>query len=131
MSNAGGFGLIFLLLITSISVILYLRKNDNSYSVFITTIAPAVATVGFGTMFFVVLANFNKLIGDEGLWYLVFIIPGIILACGVAGYIRGEFLRYRRPHIYRNIGSGHAPTLDRGEDLGDADGIDEKVSSRA
>lgn len=110
MSNAGGFGLVFLLLTTSISVFFYFRKREGLYPAFVTKIAPAIAIVGFGIMFALILANFENLIGDADLWYLVFIIPSIILLCGVAGFIRGEILKRSKPHIYANIGSGHRPS---------------------
>ncbi|QPK78772.1 APC family permease [Corynebacterium lizhenjunii] len=111
MSNAGGFGLVFLLLVTSISVVLYFRKTLNAYSCFVTVVAPALAIAGFGTMFVLILTNFSNLIGDAQLWYLVFIIPSIILSCGVAGYARGEYLKRHRPEVYCNIGSGRPPVI--------------------
>ncbi len=110
MSNAGGFGLVFLLLITSVSVYFYFRKHTGLYPVFVTKIAPTIAIIGFGTMFVLILANFENLIGDAELWYLVFVIPTIILLCGVAGFVRGELLKRSHPQIYSNIGSGHSPT---------------------
>ena len=60
-------------------------------------------------MFVLILSNFENLIGDADLWYLVFIIPGIILLCGVAGFLRGEQLKRSQPDIYANVGSGHPP----------------------
>ena len=110
MSNAGGFGLVFLLLATSISVFSYFKKHTGIYPVFVTKLAPIVAIIGFGTMFVLILANFENLIGDAELWYLVFVIPTIILLCGVAGFVRGELLKRSHPQIYSNIGSGHSPT---------------------
>ena len=110
MSNAGGFGLVFLLLTTSVSVYFYFRKHEGLYPVFVTKVAPSVAIIGFGTMFVLILANFENLIGDAELWYLVFVIPTMILLCGVAGFLRGELLKRSRPHIYNNIGSGHPPS---------------------
>lgn len=109
MSNAGGFGLVFLLLTTSVSVYFYFRKHKGLYPVFVTKVAPTIAIIGFGTMFVLILANFENLIGDAELWYLVFVIPTIILLCGVAGFVRGELLKRSHPHIYSNIGSGHPP----------------------
>lgn len=117
-SNAGGFGLIFLFLVTSISVLRYFTRRERKYSSFITTYSPVVAIVGFGAMFVLVLLNFKNLIGDAELWYLVFVIPGVILSCGIAGFARGEYLRKKRPAIYQNIGSGHSPELLCGESLG-------------
>lgn len=109
MSNAGGFGLVFLFLITSISVLLYFKKRPDKYSAFVTTITPLVAIVGFGAMFMLILTNFDNLIGDAELWYLVFVIPGLILSCGIAGFLRGEHLKKNKPNVYHNIGSGHPP----------------------
>ena len=109
LSAAGGFGLVFLFLVTSISVILYFKKHQHAYNRFVTVIAPVIATIGFGIVFVLILMNFDVLIGNDELWYLVFIVPGIVLLCGVAGYIRGEYLRKNDPRIYENIGSGKPP----------------------
>lgn len=115
LSAAGGFGLVFLFLVTSISVILYFKKNRNMYNSFVTLVAPVIATVGFGVVFVLILLNFNVLIGSDDLWYLVFIVPSIVLLCGVAGYARGEYLRKHNPRIYENIGSGKSPTVSEDE----------------
>ncbi|WP_281707326.1 APC family permease [Corynebacterium argentoratense] len=109
MSNAGGFGLVFLFMITGLSIYRYFKKNPDRYSIFVTKFTPLLATAGFAVVFVLILTNFNNLIGDAELWYLVFIIPGVILSCGIAGYARGEYLRLLRPWIYQNIGSGHSP----------------------
>ena len=85
------------------------------YNSFVTLVAPVIATVGFGVVFVLILLNFNVLIGSDDLWYLVFIVPSIVLLCGVAGYARGEYLRKHNPRIYENIGSGKSPTVSEDE----------------
>lgn len=114
MSAAGGFGLVFLFLVTSLSVIRYFKQRPNTYRKLTTVIAPGIAVLGFGVVFVLILLNFNVLVGNDELWYLVVVVPGLILLCGVAGFLRGEYLRKNSPDIYRNIGSGKAP--DRSED---------------
>lgn len=109
MSNAGGFGLVFLLLITSISVLRYFNKRPGIYHRGVTVLSPMLAVIGLGIVFVLIVTNFDNLIGDSELWYLVFVIPGVIIACGVVGFLRGEQLKRTHPEIYANIGSGRAP----------------------
>lgn len=111
LSNAGGFGLVFLFLVTGISVLRFFSVRARPYSYWVTLVCPVVSGVGFAAIFVLILTNFNVLIGDSELWALVFVIPAIILSCGVAGFCRGEYLRRRNPAIYANIGSGRAPCL--------------------
>ena len=106
LTNAGAFGLVFLLVVTSAAVVGYFRTRPDEQSVWVRLIAPAVAALGLVYVFVMIMLNFDVMIGAEGPSMLVFIMPGIILASGVAGWARGEYLRRNRPAVFDNIGSG-------------------------
>ncbi len=100
LTNAGAFGLVFLLAVTSAAIIGFFRKDHRGYSPFVRLWAPALATIGLGTVFVLVLLNFDVLIGAEGSSVLVIVMPVIILGSGVVGLIWGEVLRRTRPEIF-------------------------------
>lgn len=106
LTNAGAFGLIFLLAVTSAAVIGHFRRDPGGHSAWVRWIAPAIATVGLGAVFVLILVNFDVLIGAEGPSPLVVVMPGIILATGVLGLVWGEYLRRRRPEVFTGVGSG-------------------------
>lgn len=97
LTNAAAFGLVFLMFVTSIAVLGYFRKNPGGNTVFVRVVAPALAALGLGFVFVMILANFNVLIGAEGPSPLVLGMPSIILGAGLLGLLRGEYLRRRDP----------------------------------
>lgn len=102
-SNAAAFGLVFLLLVTSIAVIAQFHRDPDGLSVFVRIVAPAVSAIGLGVIFVMILTNFDVLIGSEEGSPLVFVMPGVILASGVVGLVRGEYLRRRRPVAFDEV----------------------------
>ncbi|MFF0942610.1 APC family permease [Kocuria sp. CPCC 205300] len=106
LTNAGAFGLIFLLAVTSAAVIGHFRRDPGGYSAWVRWIAPAVSAAGLGAVFVLILVNFDVLIGAEGPSPLAVVMPAIILATGVVGLVWGEHLRRRRPHVFARIGTG-------------------------
>ncbi|WP_082157233.1 APC family permease [Kocuria sp. SM24M-10] len=108
LTNAGAFGLIFLLALTSLAVIGHFRRDPGGHSAWVRWIAPAVSGLGLGTVFVLILVNFDVLIGAEGPSLLAVVMPAIILATGVLGLVWGEYLRRRRPAVFAGVGSGRA-----------------------
>ncbi|WP_082177746.1 APC family permease [Arthrobacter sp. RIT-PI-e] len=108
LTNAGAFGLIFLLAITSIAVIGHFRREPTGHSPWVRWIAPAISAAALGTVFVLILINFDVLIGSDGRSPLSVVMPGIILATGVAGVVWGEHLRRHRPEVFAVVGSGRA-----------------------
>lgn len=102
LTNAAAFGLVFLLAVTSVSIMVRLNK-DKTFGIFTRIIAPLIATVGLATVFILVMLNFPLMIGDTGSAALVWVMPGIILGSGVLGLIWGEYLRRARPQIYAGL----------------------------
>lgn len=111
LTNAGAFGLVFLLVVTSVAVIGYFRARPQEQPVVVRVVAPALAALGLLYIFVMIMLNFDVMIGAEGPSMLVFIMPGIILLSGVAGWARGEYLRRHRAAVFDNIGSGQPAPL--------------------
>ncbi len=103
LTNAGAFGLVFLLFVTSLAVIAYFWRDDRGYSPVVRLWAPALAALGLGTVFALILVNFDVMIGAEGPSPLVVVMPAIILGSGVVGLVWGEVLRRTKPAIYADL----------------------------
>ena len=104
-TNAAAFGLVFLLTITSVAVIGFFNRSAGEVGLFTRLIAPGLAALGLATVFVLILVNFDVLIGS-GSPVLVTVMPGIILAAGLVGLIRGEYLRRARPDVFRVAADG-------------------------
>lgn len=106
LTNAGAFGLIFLLAVTSAAVIGHFRRDPGGHSAWVRWIAPAISVAGLGAVFVLILVNFDVLIGAEGPSPLAVVMPAVILATGLAGLVWGEHLRRRRPDVFARVGTG-------------------------
>lgn len=91
-TNAAGFGIVFLMLVTSIAVIRWATENHPHFHPFVRLIAPALAAVGLGVVTILIMMNFDIMIGDTGPAALVWVMPGIVLGSGLFGLIWGEYL---------------------------------------
>lgn len=107
LTNAGAFGLVFLLVITSAAIIGYFHQHPADHGPWVRVIAPAIAAAGLIYIFISILLNFDVMIGSDGVTPLVVVMPAFIILSGVVGWGRGEYLRQRHPGIFENIGSGH------------------------
>jgi amino acid transporter len=108
LTNAGAFGLIFLLSVTSLAVIGHFRRDPGGHSAWVRWVAPALSALGLGTVFVLILVNFDVLIGAEGPSPLAVVMPAVILATGLLGLVWGEYLKRRRPAVFAGVGSGRA-----------------------
>lgn len=106
-TNAAAFGLVFLLVITSLAIINYFRHNGKELSMWVKVIAPAIAAIGLTYVFIMILTNFDVMIGEDSPSSLVIIMPAIILLSGFLGLVRGEYLKRKQPQIFENIGTGN------------------------
>ncbi|AZA09744.1 APC family permease [Corynebacterium pseudopelargi] len=105
LTNAGAFGIVFLLFITSVSVVRFFW-GTNEHNLFVRLIAPVAAMVGLAVIFVQILVHFDVMVGEEGFHPLVVGMPSVILLTGVAGYLRAEWLRRANPTRYSCIGTG-------------------------
>lgn len=107
LTNAAAFGLVFLLAVTSAAVIGYFRHAPQGLGIFTRVIAPLLAGLGLLTVFVLILVHFDVLIGSESS-LLVVVMPGLIIASGLVGLMRGEHMRRNRPEAFREIGRSAA-----------------------
>lgn len=90
-TNAAAFGLTFLLAITSFAVMVWANRYHREYSVFVKTIAPLLAGIGMAAVTALILINFNLMMDTED-FFMIWIMPAIILGSGLIGLIWGEIL---------------------------------------
>ncbi len=90
-TNAAAFGLTFLLAITSFAVMVWANRYHRDYSVFVKTIAPLLAGIGMAAVTALILINFNLMMDTED-FFMIWIMPAIILGSGLIGLIWGEIL---------------------------------------
>lgn len=109
LTNTAAFGLVLLLVLISLAVIGYFRKHGAGYSLWTRVIAPALSAVTLGTVFVLIVVNFNVLIGSDGNSALSWILPALVVVPGVVGLLWGLRVKKDRPDIYRGIGFGGAP----------------------
>ena len=102
LTNTGAFGLVLLLVMISVAVIGYFRQHAAGPSLWTRLVAPALAALTLGTVFILIVVNFNVLIGSDGFSPLSWILPAVVVAPGI-------WLKSQRPEIYRGIGFGGAP----------------------
>ncbi len=103
LTNAAAFGLVFLLAISSVSIMVWLNRAATGYGIVTRLIAPIIATVGLITIFVLVMVNFPLMIGDTGPASLVWVMPGIIIGAGVLGLLWGTYLERAKPEIYNSL----------------------------
>ena len=109
LTNTAAFGLVLLLVLISVAVIGYFRRHAAGYSLWTRLVAPGLAALTLGTVFVLIVVNFNVLIGSDGFSPLSWILPALAVVPGIAGLFWGLRLKRDRPEIYRGIGFGGAP----------------------
>ncbi|HHT41031.1 MAG TPA: APC family permease [Actinomyces sp.] len=92
LTNAAGFGIVFLMAVTSIAIMRWAVKNHPEFPIFVKVIAPTLAAIGLAIVTILILANFDIMIGDTGPAALVWVMPGVVLGSGVLGLLWGEYL---------------------------------------
>lgn len=99
----GGYSLIMLLLLTSIGVIAYFRRNaSKDVSIFQQFIAPFVAVIGLVVSLVIATQNVDVMIG--GSKELANSLVGLFVALIVAGVVVALVLRKSKPNVYERIG---------------------------
>ena len=90
-TNAAAFGLTFLLAVTSFAVMVWANRYHREYHVFVKTIAPLLAGIGMAAVTTLILINFNLMMDTED-FFMIWIMPAIILGSGLIGLMWGEIL---------------------------------------
>ena len=103
LTNAAAFGLVFLLAVTGVAILVWSLRIDAGAGVFSRIIAPVLSTLGLAVVAALILANFDLMIGDAGPHWLVWVMPGIVIAAGLGGLVWGEVLRHLKPRTFATL----------------------------
>ncbi len=106
IGTAGGFGILLLVLLTSIAVIFYFLRDARGEGGFQRLIAPLLAAIALLWMTYFAVINFHNLLGvpeDDPLRYIV---PLAYPLVGLLGLIWALVLRSSRADVYQAIGLG-------------------------
>ncbi|MGO4806935.1 APC family permease [Arthrobacter sp. 2MCAF15] len=106
LSNSAAAGLVLLLVLVSLAVVGYFRRNAHELSLWTTVVAPVLSALALGAVFVLILANFDVLIGSSGPSVLSWVLPAIAIVPGAAGLWWGHRLKIKSPAVYEYIGHG-------------------------
>ncbi|MEU1953463.1 APC family permease [Nocardia rhamnosiphila] len=103
--GVGTLAIIVEMLVASIAVLGYFLRRSTALAgltIWQTTVAPCIATLGLGAVTYLAVANFSELLGESGIVSTVFVI--LTFSLPVAGFAYARILRRRRHEIYDRIG---------------------------
>ncbi|UUT35790.1 APC family permease [Microbacterium elymi] len=106
LTNLGAFGLVLLMVLVSIAVIGYFRRDARDVGVGSRLVAPIIAVIALGAVWVLILANWNVMLGQTESTPTTFILPAVLLVPSIAAVFWGMWLRKARPSVYRQIGHG-------------------------
>jgi len=103
----GGFGIVALLIATSLSVVVYFgRRRGDGEPVWKWLLAPIVSAAALGVVLVLVWRDFHNLIAVAPDNPLRWIFPVTFAAVAVLGVIWALVLMATKPEVYRTIGLG-------------------------
>lgn len=102
ISQVGTLGVLGMMAITSLSVIMFFRKNAGG-SLLSTTVLPALSGVIMVALFVYIFMNFGDLTGTTG-GALGIILPLLIPAAGVVGWLMASRLKASNPAAFARMG---------------------------
>ncbi|MEI2731740.1 MAG: APC family permease [Dermatophilaceae bacterium] len=116
LTNLGALGVIFLMALTSLSVVFYLRRYNELLAERTAhhAVASAIAAVALFIVFYLATTNFDALLGAEPGDPMIWILPGLVVLAAVVGLAFGWTLKRTRPHVYDGIGRGGETDTDAG-----------------
>jgi amino acid transporter len=106
LTNLGAFGLVLLMVLVSAAVIGFFRRDRRDVGVGSRIIAPAISFLALGTVWVLILMNWDVLLGQPTTTPTSFILPAVILIPSVGAALWGLRLRRTRPEVYARIGHG-------------------------
>lgn len=106
LTNLGAFGLVLLMVLVSIAVIGYFQRNPRDVGAGSRLIAPIVAILSLGTVWVLILVNWNVMLGQTENTPTTFILPAVLLVPPIIAVFWGVWLRRAKPDVYRQIGHG-------------------------
>ncbi|MGW0949213.1 APC family permease [Streptomyces sp. NPDC002623] len=106
MIGLGNWGVLGLLVATSLSVVLYFRRNPGLVSSrWKTVVAPLLAMIGLLVVFYQATVNRDTLMG--GNMTVATAAIGVVVALALGGLLYARWLRTHRPEVYARIGDQH------------------------
>lgn len=103
ISQVGTLGVLGMMTITSLSVIVFFRRQGGHHSTFSTLILPAVSGLIMAALFIYIFLNFGDLTQTAG-GALGIILPALIPVAGVIGYVMASRLKATNPAAYAMMG---------------------------
>lgn len=104
--TTGGFGILILLTLTSISVIRYFALNPGDETLWRRVIAPVISAALLCVMVYLVANNYSLLLGYQTPSTAGKVLPSLFVAAAVVGIAWALYLRSNRPEVYAVIGLG-------------------------
>jgi amino acid transporter len=102
VAQVGTLGVLLMMAVTSLSVIAFFRKTGGG-SVMMTLVLPLFSTIVMAVLFVYIFLNFGDLTGTTG-GALGWILPGLIPAGGLIGWLLAMRLKSSDPEAYRKLG---------------------------
>lgn len=104
LTNVGTLGIVVLMAITSISVVVFFRRNPAlEVSGLKALILPALAAVALLLTIWQIVINFGALSGAAG--FLGVLLPGLVVIAGVIGLLCAARLKAQSPADFDKLGS--------------------------
>jgi amino acid transporter len=104
--TTGGFGVLILLFLTSVSVVRYFALNTGEENLWRRAIAPSISAVALGVMVYLVANNYSQLLGYQTPSTAGKVLPSLYIIVAVIGVVWALYLRANRPDVYAVIGLG-------------------------
>ncbi|WP_449433322.1 APC family permease [Pseudomonas putida] len=101
LGGVGGYALMLLQVLTSISIVRYFLRTPHTYSRWRTLVAPALASVALACTAWLATTNMEFLTGDANLAYALMALAFTLL---VSGIVYALILKSRKPEVYTRIG---------------------------
>jgi hypothetical protein len=106
LGTTGGFGILVLLALTSVSVIAFFAREHHGEAVWRRVAAPALAAGLLGVIVVLALLNYGTLLGSSPGDAVNWALPASFAVIAVIGAAWGLALRAGHPEVYANIGLG-------------------------
>jgi amino acid transporter len=103
ISQVGTLGVLGMMTITSLSVIVFFRRQGRAGSLLTTLILPTVSGLIMAGLFVYIFVNFGDLTSTAG-GALGIILPSLIPAAGVIGFVMASRLKSTKPATYAQMG---------------------------
>jgi amino acid transporter len=106
----GGFGVLALLIATSLAVISYFARDTQGEPIWRWLLAPLVSAIALSYVFYEVVKGFHNLIGLPEGHALAWIFPVAFLVIAILGAVWTLVLKSTKPEVYKMIGMGAEAT---------------------